>query len=560
MTEATRAKSSSVTPIAPPLVVTHADGVNWSDTADVVVVGWGGAGACAALEAHAHGAEVLVLERFSGGGATALSGGVVYAGGGTPYQRAAGFDDSPGAMAAYLRHEVGAAVSETTLQAFCQSSVANLAWLETHGVRFGSSLPKHKTSYPPDGVYLYHSGNETVPAYRTAGQPAPPRGHRVVAKGQSGATLYAALQTACLNAGVRVRTQAAVRRLVLESGSRRVLGVEVWQLPAGHADTRRHAELDACISRWRLYQPGKAEAARREQARIEQAHARPYWVRARRGVVLSTGGYVYNPELMKAHAPQFRRGWPIGGAGCDGSALRLGQGLGAATRALDNISAWRFITPPSMWPKGIVVNAEGRRFCNEQVYGATLGHEMMAHQGGRAWLVIDRRLRWQAVRECLFGRLWAFQALPALLLMFKVARKGRSVPALAARIGVDAANLRDALAQVGAAARGAATDPMGKSADMCHAFREGPFWAIDIGIAQRLFPLAVLSLGGLVVNEADGHVQDEQGHDIRGLFAAGRSAIGLASSRYVSGLSLADCVFSGRRAGRAAAVEPRGWD
>ena len=37
---------------------------------------------------------------------------------------------------------------------------------------------------------------------------------------------------------------------------------------------------------------------------------------------------------------------------------------------------------------------------------------------------------------------------------------------------------------------------------------------------------------------------------------AGRTAIGLASRRYISGLSLADCVFSGRRAGRAAAQAP----
>jgi 3-oxo-5alpha-steroid 4-dehydrogenase len=57
----------------------------------------------------------------------------------------------------------------------------------------------------------------------------------------------------------------------------------------------------------------------------------------------------------------------------------------------------------------------------------------------------------------------------------------------------------------------------------------------------------------LQVNETDGHVIDAQGTDIPGLYAAGRTAIGIPSCRYVSGLSLADCVFSGRRAGRAAA-------
>ena len=58
----------------------------WDDTFDVVVVGLGGAGASAALEAAESGARVLVLERFHGGGTTSVSGGVVYAGGGTTIQ------------------------------------------------------------------------------------------------------------------------------------------------------------------------------------------------------------------------------------------------------------------------------------------------------------------------------------------------------------------------------------------------------------------------------------------------------------------------------------------
>ena len=44
---------------------------------DVLVVGFGAAGACAAIEATDAGAEVLLVDRFAGGGATALSGGIV---------------------------------------------------------------------------------------------------------------------------------------------------------------------------------------------------------------------------------------------------------------------------------------------------------------------------------------------------------------------------------------------------------------------------------------------------------------------------------------------------
>lgn len=551
-------KISTVTPIVPALEVSHPDEVRWSDSADVVVVGWGAAGACAAIEARAAGASVLVIDRFEGGGASALSGGVVYAGGGTPYQRQAGFEDTPEAMADYLRHEVGGVVSEATLQKFCADSVANLQWLEAQGARFGATMPDHKTSYPPEGKFLYYSGNEVVPAFRgERGAPAP-RGHRAVAKGQSGATLYAALRAATLKAGAQPLTQASVRRLVRQRGadgqSGPVLGVEVWQLPPGDPRTARHAELHRQVARLRLLRPGKAAACRREAARIEQDIAQPRFVRASRGVVLSTGGFIYNPELIQAHAPHTRRGWPIGGAGCDGSGLRLGQSVGGAAQALGNVSAWRFITPPSAWPKGLVVNIQGERFCNEQVYGAKLGHEMVEHQGGRGWLILDGKLRWQAIRQCLFGGLWSFQSVPALAMLLLVAKKAATPEALAKKIGVDPARLRASLDSASAAARGECDDPFGKSPDMRHAMPDGPYYALDISIGVPTFPLAVLTLGGLVLDEENGQVRDDSGAAIPGLYAAGRSAIGIPSSHYVSGLSLADCVFSGRRAGRAAAT------
>jgi 3-oxo-5alpha-steroid 4-dehydrogenase len=310
MAASQRARVDTVTPILPALQVGHADELPWAESADVLVVGWGAAGASAAIEARAQGASVIVIDRFGGGGASALSGGVVYAGGGTAQQREAGQADSPQAMFDYLQHEVNGIVSDATLRRFCDDSVANLQWLEAQGVCFAASMPAHKTSYPPDGQFLYHSGNELVPA--CAGPHAPAaRGHRAVSRGQSGAALFAALKAATLRAGAQGLTQASVRRLVRERGDGRrpgrVLGVEAWVLPAGDERTRRHAQLDGLIAQWRLYQPGKADAARQEQAAIEQAIARPRFLRAKRAVVLSTGGYVNNPALVQAHAPQYRR-------------------------------------------------------------------------------------------------------------------------------------------------------------------------------------------------------------------------------------------------------------
>jgi 3-oxo-5alpha-steroid 4-dehydrogenase len=550
---------STVTPVSPPLMVGSSSEVSWSETHDVVVVGWGAAGACSALEARAQGASVLVIDRFEGGGASALSGGVVYAGGGTCQQKQAGHVDSPQLMQAYLRQEVNGIVSDALLQRFCEDSASNLAWLESHGVRFDASMPDHKTSYPPDGKFLYYSGNEVVPAYRAHlpdnHDPAP-RGHRAVTKGQSGAALFEALKRSTQSAGVSCLTQTTVRRLVCEADTTtqaaRVIGVEVWQMPIGDPRTVRHAQLHRKYARWRTFQPAKAKACLREAAQLEREAARPRFVRALKGVILSTGGYIFNQDMVTSLAPKVKGGWPIGSAGCDGSGLRLGMSVNASTDALDNISCWRFITPPSDWPKGLVVNERGERFCNEQVYGATLGHEMVQHQGGRAWLVIDQSLRWSATRQCLLGRLWAFQSLPALAMMWLKSIKGSGPEDLARKIGADPMTLKNTVLLANSAAHGHSDDPLGKSRDMRHELT-GSLYAMDISIGNPFFPLAILSLGGLRLNEDTGHVLDTKGNVIDGLFAAGRTAVGLPSSRYVSGLSLADCVFSGRRAGRAAA-------
>ncbi len=73
-------------------------------------------------------------------------------------------------------------------------------------------------------------------------------------------------------------------------------------------------------------------------------------------------------------------------------------------------------------------------------------------------------------------------------------------------------------------------------------------------MANRHAMTKFMTLGGLKVDEATGAVIREDGSPIRGLYAAGMAAVGLHSNGYISGLSIADGVFSGRRAGRDAAA------
>jgi 3-oxo-5alpha-steroid 4-dehydrogenase len=527
--------------------------LDWDVEADVVVVGFGAAGACAALEAASAGGSVLVLDRFGGGGATALSGGVVYAGGGTPQQRAAGVGDTPEAMFGYLRTEVGDAVPAATLREFCDGSVAMLAWLEGHGVPFEGSLCPDKTSYPTNRHYLYYSGSEMSAADLA---PPAPRGHRTRGRGTSGGPLYARLAAAVRGSGARVLTQTTAQRLVTEpEPGGRVTGVECLSLRGAPGWARlAHRVLHRWSAKPYLYVPKAGRVLHRPVGWLERRYARPLRVGAARGVVLAAGGFAANRPMLRSHAPTARGGLPLATPGDDGSGIRLGTEAGGATAYLDRVSVWRFLSPPPALLSGVLVDRAGERICDESRYGAALGEAIIRH-GGRAWLLIDHATRAEARRQVRGSTLW-FQRLQAWYLLSTGAVHAPTVAEVAARAGVDPDGLAATLAAYHAAARDPGQpDPVGKPAAARKSQDQPPYYLIDCSVRPRLFyPAPVLTLGGLVVAPESGQVLRPDGSAIDGLYAAGRTAAGLCSRAYVSGLSLADCVFSGRRAGRSAAA------
>jgi 3-oxo-5alpha-steroid 4-dehydrogenase len=543
-------KSLAPKPAEPPLVLTKTDGEAWDDEADVVVVGFGGAGACAALEANTNGARVLVLDRFHGGGATAISGGVFYAGGGTHIQSEAGVTDDADEMFRYLSLEVQGVVSEETLRDFCDKSVDNLTWLEQHGVPFEASLCPYKTSYPTDDYYLYYSGNEGFTPYKEAAKPAP-RGHRAKGAGLPGESFYEPLRESTQRAGIQVEYETRVTRLVIDSQNR-VLGVEYRQIQKGlwsQLYRKLHQAGIAIVK----YNPKLAAKLRERCFRIEAEHSVLKRVRAANGVVLAAGGFIYNRQMVKEIAPKYRTGMPLGTPADNGSGILLGQSVGGKTDLMDRISAWRFINPPEAFAKGMIINQQGERYINEFRYGAAVGEAMVEENDGVAILVINGELKKIAREQCKPGKAQWFQRAPALLNLWFNSKEAKSVEELAkvAKVPVDA--LRRTLDEYNDAADGKTADRFHKDTDKMHAMRNGPYFAINAGIKSKRFPCPTLTLGGLVVDERTGQVKGEDGGVIPGLYAAGRNAVGVCSRQYVSGLSIADCVYSGRRAGGAAA-------
>jgi 3-oxo-5alpha-steroid 4-dehydrogenase len=519
----------------------------WDDHADVVVVGFGGAGACAAIEAARDGADVLVLDRFTGGGATAVSGGVVYAGGGTSVQHAAGVADSPAAMLAYLSQEVGDVVSPATLREFVDSSPAMIDWLAGLGVPFDPSLCPFKTSYPPDRYYLYYSGSENAWPFRSAAQPAA-RGHRAHGRGTSGKVLFAALSAAARSSGARVQPRTTAVRLVVSDG--RVTGVEGRTLAGAPARVRRRLDrLHRLSVKPGLYAPALARRLHRRIAVLESRWGRPFLVEARRGVVLAAGGFVNDRAMLREHAPSYRGGLPLGTQGDDGSGIRLGVSAGGATDRLSTVSAWRFITPPSALLRGVLVDSSGARFVDESSYGAAIGARVVAG-GGRAWLLADAPVVAAARAQLRTETLW-FQRLQGWYLLRWSRVRGHTVAEVARRAGISAEGLAATVSSYGSA-----PDEFGKDPSLVSALSTPPYTLIDCSYGPRLgYPCPMLTLGGLVVDESSGQVLSTDGSPVPGLYAAGRTAVGICSNSYVSGLSIADCVFSGRRAGKHAATQ-----
>jgi 3-oxo-5alpha-steroid 4-dehydrogenase len=228
-------------------------------------------------------------------------------------------------------------------------------------------------------------------------------------------------------------------------------------------------------------------------------------------------------------------------------------GAGGTTDKMGNVTAWRFLAPPSAFLEGLTVGADGRRIANEDLYGATHGNVMMREFGGKGWAIYDAQT-WKKVKKQIRKQTQLFQRLQLIYLLSIGHQKSHSIEALARKNGIDPARLRLTVDAYNEGVTGGTGDPAHKQPDLCPAMVAGPFYSINISAAASMFyPVPGLTLGGLVVDELTGEVVHRDGGNVPGLYAAGRNAVGICSNSYVSGLSLSDCIFSGRRAGADAA-------
>ncbi len=520
------------------------DEMTWDREADVVVLGSGGAALTAAIAAHDHGAkEVVILER-SGmvGGTTAMSGGMLWIPG-NHHQLAAGIEESDEDVVAYLDSLAPGALDPETLWAFMQGGPEMLRFLEDNTpVRMASfsDFPDYQPYSPgakPDGgrsldneAFSFARLGKWAARVNPSKMAYPLRGSLIEATRGTldeatlaereagdyrglGQALVGALFLGVIERGIPVEFEKRARKLVKDGD--RIIGVVA-----------------------------------------EDENGKDFRVRARRGVVIATGGFEWNETLVKA----FIRGpltGPVSVPENEGDGLLMAIEAGAQLGNMQN-AFWmqsvlefkpqhRNAKPNYMLgsderarPGAILVNRKGKRFVNEAANYNALGKSLHAFEGGTHeyanlpyWLIIDQRYR---------DKYPLFNSQPGSPTPI-YAIEAATLAELAEKAGIDPAGLEAEVARFNQMVRNGHDDDFNRGdttydnfymwGDMAFdppyrtlgVIDQGPFYAVKMEAG------ALGTAGGPKTN-ADAQVLDWSGNPIPGLYAAGNAMAAVLGEVY----------------------------
>lgn len=486
----------------------------WDYEADVVVVGYGGSGATAAIEAHDAGSAVLILEKeHIAGGTTAMSGGIIV-GAGTSIQRTHHISDSPEEMFKYFRATGRGQENPDIMKVLCYNSASNIEWLISLGMEFTN---------------LYISGSEAYPEY-AAITPAKPRGHTA----SSGAIFFRVLKNGCDERGIKALYETSLRKLMTDPQGE-VQGVE--------------AEREGKI----------------------------LCVKARKAVVLACGGYAYNREMLKQYSfDKGYRATYTGSTSHTGDGIRAGQMLGADLACMRQIGAIPAVQRPGQRiarlttripfnPKGdlsiIAVNKKGKRFTNEAGYNNYVAYDMLLPGNLPNYLIFDEK-----VRTAGSEKLPNYTAIDEQVRIARppswppwsgnnnsdiedgTTKKAETIRELAVKIGVDPNGLEETMNHYNANAAQGLDPEFGKTTDLAP-IQSPPFYAFERIVGMHS------TMGGLKINTA-AQVINVNGEVIPRLYAAGETTGGTIGLNYpASGTAIQNAICFGRIAGKNASVE-----
>lgn len=262
-------------------------------------------------------------------------------------------------------------------------------------------------------------------------------------------------------------------------------------------------------------------------------------------VILATGGFAANKELLQKYAPETAHLPTTNGDWATGDGLDLGESLGAALVHVDqvqvhptgfvdpadpnNLTKW--LAPEKLRGCGaVLLSPAGHRFVDELTTRDKVSAAINALPGKRCWLLLGQ------VEAEMFG-----EATLGFYAFKKMISKFETLEAAAKHMAVAVEVLQEEVAAYGDAVSGKSADALGKQEA-----GKGPFYV------ALVTPVVHYCMGGLAINDK-AQVLDKSGAVVPGLFAAGEVSGGLHGKNRLGGNSLAECAVFGRVAGQQAA-------
>lgn len=301
-----------------------------------------------------------------------------------------------------------------------------------------------------------------------------------------------------------------------------------------------------------------AEDGRVTGAVVQERSGRAARIRARRGVVLASGGFARDAERLAKLDPALARVAPTSGPGHTGDGHRMAEALGAALRDVEHVKpSFELHTHGDCiddylilyYSGAIIVNREGRRYVNESLDYKNLGRAVLDQPGCMGFQVFDRDIHDRAVKAYrAAGRGSSITLDPGRERMLL---RGDTPEALAASIDIPPAVLRETIDRYNAGVERGEDPDFGRQT-LAGFFgkpvklQRPPFFAFPT-ISHLLATYA-----GLVVDREMRVLAN--GRPIPGLYAAGEIVGGFHGSGYQSGTAVGKALVFGRIAGASAAA------
>lgn len=519
---------------------------------DVVVVGSGAAGMTAALTAAKRGLSTVVVEKApTFGGSAARSGAGIW----IPNNEvilAAGVPDTPQKAATYLSAVVGPSIPAARQQAFLNNGPAMISFVMANSPLRFRFMEGYSDYYPelsggmPNGRSIepdYLDGNvlgselaNLNPAYL----PVP-----------AGMVVFSADYKWINIAAVNVKGAAVAAECLARGTAAALRGEKPLTMGQSLAGGLRAGLMAANVPVWLntplvdiVIEGGRATGI------LVTRNGVTSLVKARRGVIVGSGGFEHNAAMRSQYQQQpIGTQWTVGAKENTGDGILAGQRAGAALDLMND--AWwgpaiplpgqpYFCLAERTLPGGLIVDTGGERFVNEAAPYSDVVHVMYDRNPTDpcipAWLIVDQNYR----NRYLFKDTLPTLPLPSDWFSSGAAYKSSTVEGLASAIGVPSATLKSTVSRFNSQAwtgndadfhRGASaydhyyTDPLVFPNSCLAALWLPPYYAF------KIVPGDLGTKGGMKT-DARARVLRADGSVITGLYAAGNASAAVMGRSY----------------------------